>query len=66
MNSKTERLSVNLLRRDKCALERLANREGEAMAVVVRRLIRNAVREHRQPPRELDPAGEEQADESRG
>lgn len=38
----TERLSLKVLRRDKDALRRLAATEGEAMAVVVRRLIREA------------------------
>lgn len=42
MSSKTERLTVKLLRSDKLALERLAREEGEAMAVIVRRLIRRA------------------------
>jgi hypothetical protein len=43
MNEKVERLNVALLERDKIALRNLAHREGEAMAVVVRRLIREAV-----------------------
>ena len=42
----TERLALNVLRRDKEALRRLAAREGEAMAVVVRRLIRNEAQRH--------------------
>ena len=41
----TERLSLKVLRRDKEALRRLAAVEGEAMAVVVRRLIRRAAQE---------------------
>jgi hypothetical protein len=36
----TERLALKVLRRDKEALRRLAEREGEAMSVVLRRLIR--------------------------
>jgi hypothetical protein len=35
-----ERLGLNVLRRDKEALRRLAAAEGEAMSVVVRKLIR--------------------------
>jgi hypothetical protein len=42
MNEKTQRLSIALLERDKIALKNLAQREGEAMAVIVRRLIREA------------------------
>ena len=41
----TERLALKVLRRDKEALRLLAVREGEAMSVVVRRLIRQAARE---------------------
>ena len=41
----TERLALNVLRRDKDALRQLAAVEGEAMSVVVRRLIRQAARE---------------------
>lgn len=40
---KTERLSVTLLERDKIALKKLAEREGEAMSVVIRKIIREAV-----------------------
>jgi len=40
----TERLALKVLRRDKEALRRLAAAEGEAMAVVVRRLIREEAR----------------------
>ncbi len=41
----TERLSSKMLRRDKHALRHLATVEGEAVSVVVRRLIRKAARE---------------------
>jgi len=41
----TERLALKVLQRDKEALRRLAVVEGEAMSVVVRRLIRKAARE---------------------
>jgi hypothetical protein len=41
----TERLALKVLQRDKEALRRLAAAEGEAMSVVVRRLIRQAARE---------------------
>lgn len=40
-----ERLALKVLQRDKEALRRLAAVEGEAMSVVVRRLIRQAARE---------------------
>ena len=40
----TERLVIGLSVRDRVVLERLANVEGEPMAVVVRRLIREAAR----------------------
>ena len=42
----TERLALKVLRRDKEALRCQAAREGEAMAVVVRRLIRNEAQRH--------------------
>lgn len=51
----TERLSLKVLRRDKDALRRLAAAEGEAMAVVVRRLIRRAACERGL----LSPAGQD-------
>ena len=41
----TERLALKVLKRDKEVLRRLAAMEGEAMSVVVRRLIRQAARE---------------------
>jgi hypothetical protein len=41
----TERLALKVLQRDKEVLRRLAQAEGEAMAVVVRRLIRKEARE---------------------
>jgi len=41
---KTERLALTVLKRDKEALRRIAAAEGEAMAVVVRRLIRQEAR----------------------
>lgn len=37
---KTEKLTVKLLPDQKAILERLAEREGEAVAVVLRRIIR--------------------------
>ena len=52
MRPKTERYSVKLLKSDKRALQRLAHEEGESMAVVVRRLIREAAE------REPVPAGQ--------
>lgn len=42
MKIKTERLTIKLLKSDRAALERIAKVEGEAMAVVIRRLIREA------------------------
>jgi len=42
MTYQTERLSLKLSSQDKWALRRMAEAEGEAMAVVVRRLIRQA------------------------
>lgn len=41
----TERLTLRVLRRDKDALRRLAAAEGEAMSVIVRRLLRQAARQ---------------------
>ena len=40
MQTETERLALKVLARDKRALRSLAKAEGEAMSVVVRRLIR--------------------------
>jgi hypothetical protein len=37
---KTKRLTINVLPSDKMMLERIAQTDGEAVAVVVRRLIR--------------------------
>jgi len=45
MSPETERLSVRVLRQDKLALRQLAAAEGEAMAVILRRLIRQAAQE---------------------
>ena len=42
---KTEKLEVRVLATDKRALERIACVEGEAMAVVLRKLIRDRARE---------------------
>lgn len=42
MSRKREHLNIVVLRRDKEALRRLADAEGEAMSVVMRRLIREA------------------------
>lgn len=57
--NKTERLNITIMSRDKRALERLAEQEGEAMAVVVRRLIREAAHSHGQQV-QTQPAGEVQ------
>lgn len=46
MDQKYERLSINLLHRDKVALRQLANITGEAMSTVVRRLIRDQARRY--------------------
>jgi len=45
METKTERLTLKLLTTDKEALQRIATSEGEAMAVVIRKLIRKAARQ---------------------
>ena len=45
MLQKTERITVMILPRDKQALERIAHVEGEAMSVVLRRMIRDRARE---------------------
>ncbi len=47
MAVKTERLNVILLARDKHALKQLAEQEGEAMAVVIRKLIRKAAKQEK-------------------
>jgi hypothetical protein len=51
-----ERLALRVLRRDKEALRRLAAAEGEAMSVIVRRLIRREAQR-----RGLLPPGDVQA-----
>jgi hypothetical protein len=43
---KTERLAIKVLVADKQALSRLADADGEAMAVVMRRLIREEASRH--------------------
>jgi hypothetical protein len=43
---KTERLAIKMNRVEKAALEKLAACEGEPVAVVVRQIIRRAVREY--------------------
>lgn len=43
--TKTKRLSIKLLPSDKALLDRLAKEEGEACAVIVRRMIRKAAAE---------------------
>ncbi len=43
--TKNERLSIKMLPADKVLLERLAHVEGEAYAVLVRRMIRKAAAE---------------------
>ena len=58
MRYKNERLVVKMLPSDKAALRRLAAAEGEAMAVIVRRLIREAAGR-----RGLWPPGERQQSE---
>jgi hypothetical protein len=45
MEIKSERLSVKLLPADKAALVQIARAEGEAIAVVVRKLIRSRAKE---------------------
>ena len=42
----TERLALRILQRDKEALRRLAAKQGETMAVVARRLIRQELERH--------------------
>ena len=46
---KTERLTIKVLQSDKAALERLAKAEGEPVSVIVRRLIRQTVRNETSP-----------------
>ena len=41
---KTEKLILQVAQADKLALQRMAQAEGEPVAVIVRRIIRNAVR----------------------
>ena len=43
--NKTERLSIKILPADKALLVRIAQAEGESVAVIVRRLVRRAARE---------------------
>lgn len=43
---KTERLSVKTLHGNNAALERIAQAEGEPVAVIARRIIRRAARGH--------------------
>lgn len=64
MQHKQERVVLRVLRSDKIALRRLAEAEGEAMSVVVRRLIRDAARDRgliparrREPPSEVTHGG---------
>lgn len=45
MKTKRERLSLRVLPADKVALERMAQMEGESMAVVIRRLLRRRASE---------------------
>ncbi len=45
MFSELEKLSINVLPRDKEILRRMAAADGETMAVIVRRLIRQEARE---------------------
>ena len=40
----TEKLVLKVAQADKLALQRMAQAEGEPLAVIVRRIIRNAVR----------------------
>lgn len=40
MSHRTERLNLKILQTDKIALRRLAQREGEPMSVIVRRILR--------------------------
>jgi hypothetical protein len=46
MLNRSQRLSVQMLQRDKEALRHLARVEGEPISVIVRRLIRQALHEH--------------------
>ena len=59
MTIKTERLALKVLRRDKEALRLLAAREGETMAVLVRRLIRRELQVHGLLPEGNDHQGHE-------
>ncbi len=43
---KTERLVIKIWQPDKAALKRMAEAEGEPVAVIARRIIRRAVREY--------------------
>jgi hypothetical protein len=58
---KTKKLTIKVLPSDKAAIERLAQAEGEPVAVVVRRLIREAARSRREG--EPTPAPEDAARE---
>jgi len=59
-------LTLKMLRRDKEALERLAALEGEPMAVVVRRLIRDAARDRGLwPPQNARPRAAQPQEEVR-
>jgi hypothetical protein len=57
----TERLSLKILRADKVALRRLAEVEGEAMSVIVRRILRDEFkRRGLWPPKTADVHGRSQ------
>ena len=62
---KTERLALTVLKRDKDALRRIATAEGEAMAVVVRHLIRREARRRGLwPPADIGDAAQVQKQET--
>lgn len=52
-----EKLNLSMLKRDKDALRVLATQQGEPVSVVVRQLIRRALRERGLLPEQPDRAG---------
>jgi hypothetical protein len=54
MSPNTNRFALKLAQRDKEALRKIATKEGETMAVVVRRLIREAARKRGLLPSEAN------------
>ena len=53
MSEKTERLNIRVFQSEKKGLRRLAEIEGEAMSVVIRRILRNELHRHGLLDREL-------------